>query len=114
MALFAMAIPILPGKEEEWKKNASQLMTTWSAQFKASRKNLGVRERTFLQHTPHGDVVIVTLEGENPGAAFGGMFMVEDEFTNWMKGWVESVHGFKMDPSQPPPPMPELIIDSGA
>jgi hypothetical protein len=31
-----------------------------------SRRQAGVRERTFLQSTPIGDFVIVTLEGDDP------------------------------------------------
>jgi len=33
-----------------------------------SRRRAGVHERAFLHPTPMGDLVIVTLEGDNPGA----------------------------------------------
>ena len=110
---FAMAVPIPPGKVEQWKKFANQLTTTRKADFTASRKKLGVRERTFLQHSPMGDMVIVTLEGQNPQKAFQDFAKGNDEFTKWFVSEVKSVHGF--DLTQPPPgPLPELIVDSGS
>lgn len=109
--LFAIAVPILPGKTEAFKKFINELNTTYSAQFAASRKMLGVRERTFLQHTPMGDIVVVTLEGEDPTKAFQDFGAGTDSFTQWFADNVKELHG--IDLSVPPDhPMPELIVDS--
>ena len=109
--LMAMCAPILPGREAAHKQFMNEAMTTWKNEFDASRKKHGVHERTFLQETPHGSLVIVTLEGENPEMAFQQMFAEQDEFTNWFVEQVKANHGF--DLRQPPPgPMPELIADS--
>ena len=70
MAMLAMAFPIPAGKTEQWKKFISELSGARKAEFAASRRSLGVRERTFLQHTPQGDLVLVTLEGDHPETAF--------------------------------------------
>ena len=113
MALFALVAPILPGKTEAWKSFMHSLKTTHHAAFLATRKELGVRERTFLQSTPHGDLVIVTLEGENPAAAFGRFASVGGAFAEWMRGEVLAIHGFDLA-APPPGPLPELVIDSGA
>jgi hypothetical protein len=111
--LFAMAAPILPGKTEEWKKFSEELSGNRHKDYSDSRKKLNVHERAFLQQTPHGDMVIVTLEGENPGAAFTAFGAGTDEFTKWFVEKVKEIHGF--DLSAPPPgPMPELLIDSEA
>ena len=114
MAKFlAMAIPILQGKEDEWAKWHHELKTTRYRDFVASRKRLGVRERAFLQHTPTGDLVIVTLKGDDPQAAMAQFGQGDDDFTKWFVEGVKRVHGF--DLRQPPPgPAPELIIDSKA
>lgn len=112
MALFAIAIPIATDKVEHFKKFTKELMTTRKAEFTASRKKLGVHERTFLQHTPHGDMVVVTLEGANPQAAFAEFGQGTDPFSMWFKQQVKEIHG-GMDLSAPPPgPMPEMIVDS--
>jgi hypothetical protein len=111
MPMFAMAIPIAPGKTEAFKKFISELNGARRAELVESRKRLGVRERSFLQHTPHGDMVVVTLEGANPQKAFAEFGQGTDAFTTWFKKQVSEIHG--MDLSAPPPgPMPELIVDS--
>jgi len=75
------------------------------------RRSLGVRERTFLQQTPQGDLVLVTLEGDHPETAFVEFGKRTDPFAMWFKQQVSEIHG--MDLSLPPPgPMPQQVIDS--
>src|SRR5688572_33216311 len=107
--LFAMAVPILPGKTAEWKKFVNELKTTRYGEFAESRKRLGVRERTFLQTTPMGDFVLVTLEGEDPIGAFQKFPQGNDEFTKWFLAGVKEING--LDLTVPPTgPLPELVI----
>lgn len=109
--MIATAIPILPGKLDQWKRFASDLKTNRYDEFKASREKLGVRERTFLQETPVGDFVIVTLEGDDPAGAFAAFGAGTDAFTKWFMDEVREIHG--VDLSAPPAgPMPELVVDS--
>jgi len=82
MALIALAIPILPGKTPEWRAWMEELKGTRQQEFAESRRAAGVHERTFLQQTPMGDLVIVTLEGDDPGHAFGQMMTGTDAFSN--------------------------------
>ena len=111
MAMFAMAIPISPGKTEAWKSLINDLNGSQRTGFVASRRAMGVRERTFFQSTPMGDMVIVTLEGENPASAFQRFGQGTDAFTKWFLERVKAVHG--LDLAAPPPgPMPEMVIDS--
>jgi len=109
--LFAAAFPILPGKEEQWEKFAGELKGARHEDFKKSRADLHVHERSFLQHTPHGSLVVVTLEGEDPMGAFASFAKSDDEFTAWFRQQVMEIHGF--DLREPPPgPMPEMLLDS--
>jgi hypothetical protein len=110
--LFAMAVPILQGKDAEWHQFIKQLKEQHYEDFLASRKRLGVRERTFYQQTPMGGMVIVTLEGENPEQAFTEFSKGTDTFTKWFLDRVKAIHG--LDLSAPPQgPLPQLVIDSG-
>ncbi len=112
MAMFAIAIPILPGKTDAWRSFIEELNGPWKDDFDASRRRLGVRERTFFQETPMGDLVVVTLEGDDPGSAFAAFGQGSDEFTTWFKQQVHAVHG--VDLAAPPPgPLPELVSDTG-
>lgn len=111
--LLAMAIPVLQGQEQEWQKFAHDLNVTYHEEFQASRRKLGVRERVFLQQTPMGEMVIVTLEGEEPETAFQNFASGNDAFTKWFLESVKKLHGFDLS-APPPAPLPELVIDSGA
>jgi LmbE family N-acetylglucosaminyl deacetylase len=111
MPLFAMAIPIAPGKTDQFRKFIGELNGARRAEFVESRKKLGVRERTFLQHSPHGDMVVVTLEGANPTKAFAEFGQGTDAFTTWFKKSVAEIHGIDLG-APPPGPMPEQIVDS--
>ncbi|TAK30098.1 MAG: hypothetical protein EPO21_19725 [Chloroflexota bacterium] len=111
MALMAIAVPILPGKTEQWKRFVDELNGPRRAEFEESRCCLGVHERAFLQTSPHGDMVIVTLEGPNPEEAFRQFGTGTDDFTRWFVQQVKEIHG--MDLSQPALwSMPTLEVDS--
>jgi hypothetical protein len=114
MAFLAIAIPILPGKKAKWQEMANRFKTgPMKTALDASRKAAAVRERTFLQETPQGDLVIVTLEtlGDgDPMAAFGKM--MADPTLAEFRAWAADVHG--MDPKGPPPAAPKLVYDSQA
>jgi len=111
MSLFTMAMPIPPGKMEQWKKFASELKGARRTEFNASRQKAGVHERTFLQKTPMGDLIIITLEGEDPVGFFQKFSASTDPFAKWFIAQASEIHG--IDLSKPPPgPLPELVIDS--
>jgi hypothetical protein len=111
MALMAVAFPIAPGKTDEWKRFIAELNGARRAEFVASRKAIGARERTFMQPTPMGDLVVVTLEGDNPGQSFGKFVNSTDPFTLWFLEQVKEVHGIDLTQAASGP-MPELVIDS--
>jgi len=112
MPLMAVAFPILPGKTREWRAWMDEINGPRRAEFEASRRNAGVHERTFLQSTPMGDLVIVTLEGDDPGHAFGKMMAAGDAFTAWFMAQAKEIHG--VDLSVPMTGSPsELLVDTG-
>lgn len=109
--MFAMCAPILPGKEAEHLEFMNEVKTRWPKEFREIRERLGLRERTFVQQTPHGAMVIVTLEGENPEAAFGELFGGDDEFTRWFVQQVKNCHGIDLT-TPPAGPISNLLLDS--
>jgi hypothetical protein len=111
MALIAVAFPVAPGQSEKWHAWMKELDGARRDEFVASRASAGVRERTFLQATPMGELVIVTLEGEDPMASFAQMMSADDEFTRWFLANANEAHG--VDLSQPMPEAPsKLILDT--
>jgi hypothetical protein len=111
--LMAFSAPILPGKTEQWKKFIGELKGSRNKDFCESRKKLNVRERSFLQQTPMGDIVVVTLEGDDPAGAFASFANTNDEFSSWFVKEVEAVHGFNLK-DMLKLPQPELLIDSNS
>ena len=51
--------------------------------IKLAEKNWGVREHVYFQQTPMGDLTILTLEGNDPEAAFKRFGVGNDAFTKW-------------------------------
>jgi len=111
MPLMAVAFPILPGKTAEWRTWMEELNGSRRQEFVDSRKRAGVHERTFLQPTPTGDLVIVTLEGDDPEHAFGKMMGAKDAFTTWFLERVKAVHGVDLTVPMTGSPS-ELVIDT--
>ena len=109
--LFAIAVPIVPGKTDQFKKFTTELRTTRFNEFAESRKRLNVRERVFLQTTPMGDYCIVTLEGEDPKGAFKKFGQENDAFTKWFTKEVKEINGIDLL-NLPKGPLPELEVDS--
>jgi hypothetical protein len=108
--LMAAAFPILPNKTPEWRKFIEELNGPRRAEFVESRRRMGVQERTFLQHTPMGDLVIVTLEGEDPARSFGQFAHWTDPFTLWFLDRVKELHGVDLRTQEAP--LPEQVMDS--
>jgi hypothetical protein len=61
-------MPILPGKMEKWQAMMDHVKST--PEFSESSEAVGVHERTFVQRTPAGDLLIITLEGDDPAASW--------------------------------------------
>jgi hypothetical protein len=111
MALGAAAFPILPGKTDDWRKFIAELNGSRREAFQANRKALGIHERTFFQPTPTGDFVVLTLEGDDPAAAFVKFAHGTDEFSTWFLAQVKDLHGFDLA-DVASGPMPMLVLDS--
>ena len=111
LVLNAVAFPILPGKTGEWRSFIGELSGTRHAEFVESRRRAGVQERTFLQTTPMGDLVIVTLEGDDPSRAFGQMMSATDSFTTWFLERVKAIHGVDLTTPMTGSPS-ELVLDT--
>jgi hypothetical protein len=111
MPMMAVAFPILPGKTPEWRSFMEELNGPRRVEFQASRRAAGVHERTFLQTTPMGDLVIVTLEGDDPEHAFGKMMGAKDAFTTWFLERVKAVHGVDLTAPMTGSPS-ELVVDT--
>ena len=114
MPLLAVAFPILPGKTPEWRTWMEELNGSHRQQFVDSRRRAGVHERTFLQPTPMGDLVIVTLEGDDPERSFGQMMSAADAFTSWFAERAKAIHGIDLTAPMTGSHPSELVVDTAS
>jgi hypothetical protein len=109
MATLAMALPILPGKTDDFKAFMAELNGPKLGEFEASEANIGlVQEGWFLQSTPMGDLAVVHVEGNDPLASFGAFVGSDRPFDVWYKDRIKDLTG--VDLTQPAPP-PEKLMD---
>lgn len=111
MAITNFAAPILAGKTDAWKASCAEINGSKKEAYLASRRALGItKEVASLQQTPHGDYVVVHIEGSDVSGILGKMLAATDEFSAWFKEAVlKDVHG--MDGTGPVPPSPEVFIN---
>jgi hypothetical protein len=106
-----MALPLLPGKTEGWKRWVQEMAGARLSEFQASRKRLGItREASFLQQTPQGDMAILYIEAEDFARVFQGLAISQDPFDVLFRQQTLEFFGF--DLAQPPSgPPPETVFD---
>ena len=98
MAMYSFAAPIVPGKTEAWKEFAKEMSGPRRKEWQASRHRAGLKAETaWLQHTPHGDLVVVTLEGDDVPKALQSWAGSKDPFDLWFNQKVQEIHGMSAE-----------------
>jgi hypothetical protein len=111
MESTALALPLLPGKTDDWRRWSAELAGPRRSDYEASRRRLGVnRERAYLHQIPQGDVVIVYLEAENLQRMFEGISTSQEPFDVWFRQKVQELWGIDFAQGLPGP-IPELVSD---
>src|SRR5438132_7354747 len=91
MATIAIALPLVPGKTEEWKRFTEEIKGPRRRDYADFHNRVGLtRENWYLQHTPQGDMVVVYLEGDLPGA-FQALAQSDHPFDHWLiERWLDT------------------------
>jgi hypothetical protein len=100
--LYAFAIPVLPNKTGRFREFAGELNGIHEAEYDESLRRFQIGVTLFLQQTPHADLVISVIEGEEPAGVFGGLASSSNPFDRWHMAQLVELHG--LDLSAPPPP----------
>src|SRR5713226_5335704 len=100
---YAFAAPIVPGKLEAWKRMVADLKGPRRKEYQVSRKKMGIEhERAWLQHTPQGDFVVVSIEGKDAPKLFEKFAASKEPFDKWFLGQIADVHGIQVPGGVPP------------
>ncbi len=109
MPAFAIALPLLEGKETMLKQFSEELRGPRLKTFDESEHRLGIpKEYWFLQRSPGGNLVIVTFESPDPARTLTEFGQSRDPFDVWFKSEVKEITGVDLNGPLPPPPE-ELI-----
>ena len=113
MALIAMAMPVLPGKEQTWRDYVNQLTSPEiQGDYRSSRRAVGMtRETVWSQQTPDGSLVaVVLMEGDDLNAVLSNLATSGDPFTGRFREFVKDVHG--VDIATDPLPDVTMLSDT--
>jgi len=107
----AMSIvwPILPGKQEAWRRFCQALLGGRLREYTESRRRLGItKEMVWLAQTPQSDLAIVYLEATHPEQVLLRLGASDIPFDCWLRKQLLELHG--LDLTQPPRPATELVL----
>jgi hypothetical protein len=84
---LAIAVPIAPGKTEEWRRALENLVGPQYHDYDISRRRYGLTSQTtFVQRTPMGDFALIHLTGPDVHQAFHAMSSSQDPWdVEWRK-----------------------------
>ncbi len=105
-----LAVPIVRGKEEEWRRFAQELQETYPREYEDLRRRLGVRaERVWLIQESCGEVALAYAEVEAPEEVIRRLAASEGPFDAWFKEKLLELHGYDLDGPRPRAE-PELVF----
>ena len=94
MAVLAFALPILPGKQEAWRRFCQELLESHSGEYQESRRRLGItREVTWFSQTAQGEMALVYLEADHPEQVFPALAASDLHFDSWLRQQLLELHG---------------------
>ena len=109
MTRIAMAMPVLPGKEETWRDYVHRLSSPEvHDQYAASRRAAGMtRETVWRPQTPEGRLLaVVLMESDDVDAVFTTLVKSDDPFTVRFRDFLKDVHGVDIASD----PLPEVTM----
>jgi hypothetical protein len=94
VAAIAFVWPILPGRQEAWRRFCQVLLGSRLCEYEESRQRLGVtKELIWLAQTLQGDMAIMYLEAEHPERVTPQLAASELPFDRWFGGQLLELHG---------------------
>jgi len=97
---------LFPGKTEDFKNLANEINGQKHEEFEASHKRTGIiKEKWYIQSTPHGDMINVYIEAKDLGKMFQEFGASQNPFDLWIKAAFKDMHGIDYNkplPGQPP------------
>ncbi len=111
MPTAIVVYPLLPGKQEAWRRFFQKLREAHVEEHRAFCKRLGItKEQIWLLQTSQIDFAVFNLEVEVPQQALTYLTISEQPFERWLRRQLLELHSF--DPTWiVPEASQELILE---
>jgi L-rhamnose mutarotase len=94
MPAMTFVAPLLPGKEEEWRRFVQEVVEERLPEYEQLRQRLGIRnESVWLARTNLCETVLAYLEVESPEWIAPALATSEAPFDVWLKERLLEFHG---------------------
>jgi alkanesulfonate monooxygenase SsuD/methylene tetrahydromethanopterin reductase-like flavin-dependent oxidoreductase (luciferase family) len=111
MPIAVLILPILPDKEEEWRRFTQDLLGDRLDEYEGLGRRLGIRGvRVYLTRASRREGILAYVEAEKPEEAFRRLVASEEPFIEWFKEKVAELHGYDLGRPRMRP-FPELIFE---
>lgn len=109
MSAIVLALPILPGKSELWRRTIQEMLESRRAAYETSRQALAVtREVCWVAQTSLGEMAFIYLETTQALQTLAGLAESGDAFDCWFKQQLREING--VDLEQPSPGWPGEML----
>lgn len=97
MTPISFVWPILPGKQEAWRRFCQVLIGRHSSEYAESRRRLGItREQIWLAQMPQNDLAIMYVEVRHPEDIFVLLSVSALPFDRWLCKQLLELHGLNL------------------
>jgi hypothetical protein len=94
MPALILSAPLLPGREEEWRRFVQEVVEERLPEYEQFRQRLGIRnESVWLMRTNGGEMAIAHLEADAPEWIAPTLATSTESFDAWLKERLSQLHG---------------------
>ncbi len=111
MTSITLALPILPGKTEAWRRFCQELSQGRRGQREGLQDALGVDGlRAWLLDTSGSTVALLCLKSDNPEQLLARIAASQHPFNRWLRRELSEIHALELEAGSVGPQM-ELVFE---
>jgi len=94
---MVVLLPLLPGKQEAWRRFYQILQGSRRNEYAAWRECMGIaQEEVWLSQAAQGDLVRIHLQAEQPQSVLAGLMASQGVFDRWLQQQLLELHGMNL------------------
>jgi hypothetical protein len=113
MAQLQMVCTLRTGTQERWRRLFQEVAGSRRAQFEASCRQAGITQvRVWLVQLLHGELLVVTLNTQEPQQTLQALAICEGPFEHWLREQLQALLGWNVQQVLPAP-QGDLLLSWG-